>query len=145
MNIPPGPNGLPILGDLNMFNDDAIFYILGLMEKYGKIFKINFGTRQITYLLGAKNLQYVLTDNAANFLNGPVGDLLGRPIYGDGVVFMDGMAHKQARRMMQPAFHKKRVESYMETMVDETQHFLQTWSGEVNIAHAMHQLTLNIV
>ena len=145
LRLPPGPPGFPLLGDLRMFDDKAIEYIISLIKQYGNFFTIAFGPRKLVYMVGPRYNQYILVDNVSNFLNSTVGDLMGGPIYGDGVLFLDAAPHKQARRMMQPAFHKKRVETYLETMVDQTEKMIAGWSGEVDISRVMHQLTLNIV
>jgi len=51
------------------------------------------------------------------------------------------------RRLVQPAFHKHRIETYAETMVQLTQEELATWQPyqEINIAQAMQRLTLRII
>jgi cytochrome P450 len=141
----PGPRGLPILGDPKMFDETSINYIISLIAQYGNIFSVDFGPRRLIYLVGPKYLQYVLADNVSNFLNHPVGELMGGPIYGDGVLFLDAASHKQARRMMQPAFHKKRVESYVEVMIATTAALLATWKDQIVINRQMHELTLQIV
>jgi len=67
-------------------------------------------------------------------------------LLGDGLLTIDGEFHRQQRRLVQPAFHKHRIEAYAETMVQLTQEELATWqpSQEINIAQAMQRLTLRI-
>ena len=50
-------------------------------------------------------------------------------------------------RLVQPAFHKKRVENYADDMVRYTLEMVETWrpNQEIDIAHAMQALTLRIV
>src|SRR5574337_1797438 len=40
---------------------------------------------------------------------------------------LDGEVHRQHRRLMMPAFHKKRIELYSRTMVALTEETLNNW------------------
>ena len=66
---------------------------------------------------------------------------------GDGLLTSDGDFHRQQRRLVQPAFHEKRVESYADVMVQFTQKMLETWQAgtEIDIAQSIQQLTLRII
>jgi cytochrome P450 len=68
-------------------------------------------------------------------------------LLGDGLLTVDGEYHRQQRRLVQPAFHKHRVEAYAETMVQMAQEELATWQPyqELNIVQSMQRLTLRII
>jgi cytochrome P450 len=70
-----------------------------------------------------------------------------RLLLGDGLLTIDGEFHRQQRRLVQSAFHKHRIETYAETMVQLTQEELATWQPYqvINIAQAMQRLTLRII
>ncbi|MFL5807176.1 MAG: cytochrome P450, partial [Roseiflexaceae bacterium] len=61
-----------------------------------------------------------------------------------GLPTMNGDLHRRQRRLLQPAFHRQQVETYRDTMVAITQHFLDRWPiGHVlDIVNEMHQITL---
>src|SRR5207237_7092613 len=51
-----------------------------------------------------------------------------------GLTAMNGPKHVQQRRLMMPAFHRRRVESYHATMVRLTERALAGWqAGEVRL------------
>jgi cytochrome P450 len=64
-----------------------------------------------------------------------------------GVVYMNGERHKQQRRLIMPAFHKKEIDNYASDMIDQTQRLLDSWRpGQVvNLADQMTSLTKSIV
>jgi cytochrome P450 len=68
-------------------------------------------------------------------------------VLGDGLLTTDGDFHRQQRRLIQPAFHKQRVEAYAGIMVQHAQEMLDEWQpGEsIDVARAMRDLTLRIV
>src|SRR5262249_38416360 len=70
-----------------------------------------------------------------------------RLLLGDGLLTIDGDFHRQQRRLVQPAFHKRRVESYAALMVCHTRELLDEWQpgAQLDIARAMQELTLRIV
>lgn len=63
-----------------------------------------------------------------------------------GIFSMNGDKHKQQRRLMMPAFHKKRIESYRDDMVDITRRMLDGWmlNTERDLYEDLMQLTLEI-
>lgn len=64
-----------------------------------------------------------------------------------GLFAANGDEHKQQRRLLMPAFHKARVESYRDAMVEAAEEVLARFRpGEVrDIALDMNELTLRIV
>jgi cytochrome P450 len=63
---------------------------------------------------------------------------------GNSLVNSDGEFWKQQRKLMQPAFHHNRIQSYAETMVDYTVKLMESWGDEVDIDVEMMNVTLRI-
>ena len=63
----------------------------------------------------------------------------------------EGASWLKQRRLMQPAFHRKRIAHFGETMTDETQKLLAAWQAEasrgkpLDVSREMMRLTLAIV
>jgi cytochrome P450 len=70
-----------------------------------------------------------------------------RELVGDGLLTRDEPAHKERRRMLQPAFHRAQVASYAEMMVAETVRTAESWQPDatLDIPAEMKRLTLAIV
>ncbi|MCA1556526.1 MAG: cytochrome P450, partial [Acidobacteria bacterium] len=68
-------------------------------------------------------------------------------LLGEGLLTSEGEHHRRQRRLAQPAFHRKRIESYGAVMVDYAARTGARWhDGEtLDITHEMMRLTLSIV
>ena len=69
------------------------------------------------------------------------------PVLGNGLLTSNGPLHATQRRLIQPAFHRGRIEAYQETMAAETARMLDRWrvGQTLDFSAAMHDLTLAIV
>jgi cytochrome P450 len=144
--LPPGPKPRPFVGNMLEFRRDQLGYLQALERLYGKMTTIYIGKFPIVIFFRPEHVRYVLTENPRNFTNREVAESL-RQLVGDGLLTIDGEAHRQQRRMVQPAFHKKRVESYANVMVQYGTEMLERWhAGEkMDMAREMQALTLRIV
>ncbi|PYT87263.1 MAG: cytochrome P450, partial [Acidobacteria bacterium] len=70
-----------------------------------------------------------------------------RHVFGDGLLTSEGDFWLRQRRLAQPAFHRARIASYAETMVQYAQRMLETWRGgeERDVHREIMRLTLKIV
>src|SRR5256714_14834378 len=108
--LPPGPKGLPFLGNVLQFRHDQLNYLHELQRTYGNMATIYIGNTPIVLLFRPEHVRYILTENPRNFTSREVAEGL-RQLIGDGLITIDGETHREQRRLLQPAFHKKRVES----------------------------------
>ena len=146
--FPPGPKGLPIVGNALQFQRNPLQFVREMQTTYGNMATIHLNGSPIVLLFRPEYIRYVLTEQPKNFTkaNRRGGPNL-RAFLGDGLLTIEGDFHRQQRRLVQPAFHKRRVESYAGTMVQQAQEMLAEWQPgtELNIASAMQQLTLRII
>ncbi len=68
-------------------------------------------------------------------------------LVGNGLITSEGELWLRQRRMLQPFFHRKTVESYIPRMLERIDLHLQTWGTEkiVDIPSEMSKLTLEIL
>jgi Cytochrome P450 len=68
-------------------------------------------------------------------------------LLGDGLLTTDGDVHRRQRRLVQPAFHRQRVESYGDTMAQRAEELAGRWrdGSTVDVLAEMMGLTLVIV
>lgn len=145
--IPPGPPALPLLGNIVSFVRNPLDFMLENYRRYGDVIRIDLLGIKGAALHGADANRFVLVDNAANFLVEPLIDRVrARWIVGHGLLFIDDPEHKIQRRLVMPAFHRKRIEQYSEVMRRSTEEMLGEWRpGQVlDIGKQMHHLALVI-
>jgi cytochrome P450 len=167
--LPPGPKGLPLLGNVIPFRQNQLSYLLHLQKTYDRMATISIGTTPIIMFFRPEHVRYVLVENPGNFTNKEVagglvfGNLLVlsllapnattkvaegfREFVGDSLLSTDGVFHDKQRRLIQPAFSKKRVDSYAEMIVSYTRDTMARWQPhtEINIADDMEALILRII
>ncbi len=148
--IPPGPRGKPIIGNLREFRSD----ILGLLETstraYGEIVHFRVGPREIFLLNDPYYIQHVLQTNSRNYRKG-MALVRSKILLGEGLLTSEGDFWLQQRRLIQPAFHRKRIAAFGQIMTDCTLEMMTQWQSYIEVhqpltmAEEMMGLTLNIV
>ena len=145
--LPPGPKGNLILGVMPEFNRDT----LGFIERarnHGDVVRMRFLYLTAYFLYHPDDIEYVVSTNAKNFIKSrSLRSPLFQRLVGNGLLTSEHEEWKRQRRLAQPAFHRQRISSYGEVMVDYAQRALETWQeGEVHDIHRdMMRLTLEIV
>ncbi|MDX2378816.1 MAG: cytochrome P450 [Acidimicrobiia bacterium] len=99
-----------------------------LYERWGPIVDVGYRyPLDMVYLFGPEANQLILHDRPENFL---WGDALSTLIPVNGptaLVVTDGDEHARRRRLVQPAFAKRRVDAHLELIVEEADRMLESW------------------
>ncbi|GAC1636705.1 MAG: cytochrome P450 [Ktedonobacteraceae bacterium] len=144
--FPPGPRRLPYIGNLLSLRRDPLGYIQQLQRTYGNMATIYLGKNPLVLLFKPEYVRSVLVENPRNFSNAGVASD-DENLSSEGLLTIDGEKQRQQRRAVQPAFHKKYVESYATVIEQYTQELLETWhAGDtIDMSSTMQQLTLRII
>jgi cytochrome P450 len=124
--FPPGPVQ-PSLRRTREFVRNPLPILLEAYEQYGPVFSIRVLHAPVVFMIGPEANHYMTVSHAENFRwrDGGMGDLI--PLLGDGLLTIDGTAHRTARRIMLPAFHRKRILAAGETMLAEARRAIDSW------------------
>lgn len=143
----PGPKGLPVLGSLPSFMGDVLRFVVEMREAYGAIARYKLLSYDVYQLNDPDYIQEVLVGQAEKFRKGDLDKAILSISMGNGLVVNDGDSHRYQRKLMQPAFHTRRIENYAQIMSDYTGDMLRDWERQttLNIHRAMTDLTLRIV
>ncbi|XP_035535900.1 cytochrome P450 2G1-like [Morone saxatilis] len=97
--LPPGPSGLPIIGNLHQLDKKAPFKtLLKLSETYGPVMTLYLGSQRIVVLAGYDAVKEALVDQADDFTGrGPIPFLM-RATKGYGLAISNGERWRQLRR-----------------------------------------------
>src|SRR6267378_2549997 len=145
--LPPAIKGSFIQGVMPEFNRDA----LGFIERgrnYGDVVRMRFLYLTAYFLYHPEDIEYVLSTNAKNFIKSrSVRSPFFQRLVGNGLLTSEGEFWRRQRRLAQPAFHRQRISSYGDVMVDYTQRMISSWqAGEQRfIDRDMMRLTMEIV
>lgn len=159
----PGPKPVPVIGwrgNMLQFLRDPLTYLNNAYHTYGSVVAFARGGNSnllssvdhcpgTIFAFGAANNQAILTQpdvyqsspmSSTKLGHTPTTRLLS------GIFSMNGDKHRQQRRLMMPAFHKKRIETYRDDMAAMTDRMLESWqAGSQRDVHAdMMELTLQI-
>ncbi len=146
--LPPGPRKLPYIGNLLSLRQDPLGFLQQLQRTYGNMATIYIGKNPAVVLLRPEHVRYVLVEHPRDFSNRDVlQDDNNGGFASEGLLTIDGEKHRQQRRAVQPAFHKKHVEGYASIIEQYTLELLKTWypGDRLDMSRAMQELTLRIV
>ena len=108
------------------FARDPIGLLTRTAEKNGDICYFKFGPWR-AYLLNHPDLiQEVLSGQPQNFHKEPALQIT-KSILGEGLLNSEEELHKRQRRLIQPAFHRQRVATYGEIMVEKALGISRDW------------------
>src|SRR5256884_1265279 len=145
---PPGPKGSPIMGVMREFNRDSLGFIERCARDHGDVVWMRFLYVPALFLYHPNDIEYVLSTNSKNFIKSmSLRSNFFQRLVGNGLLTSQGEEWKRQRRLSQPAFHRERVASYAQVMVDYTKRLTAKWiEGENRDVHPdMMRLTLEIV
>ncbi len=125
---------------------DPLAVMSGLHRRHGDLVHFRIGPQRVFVVLRADLIREVLVRHQKSFKKGP-GFEAARIVLGDGLLTSEGDFHLRQRRMLQPAFHRRRVAAYAGIMVDEATRVGDSWEdGQVrNVAVDMSGLALRVV
>lgn len=148
--LPPAVPGVPVVGNLIDLRRDQINFFLQSQRQYGDIIRLKIVSRWLYLVSDPDAIKHILQDNNRNYIKGR-GVRKLKPALGDGLLTSEGDFWRRQRRLAQPAFHRRQIESFAETMTTTTNARLAEWDTAVtdqmplNISDQMMRLTLDIV
>lgn len=135
--LPPGPAGVPVLGNARELRADIIQTILDGWRAHGDIVRFRIPGVAI-YVLGHPDYaKHVLQDNHQNYPKIPMVDNKFKRVSGEGLLTSGGSFWLRQRRIMQPVFHRQRIAGYAKLMTDATQRVLDRWAGAAQSGQAL--------
>ena len=142
----PGPRGVGAALTTVRFFERPLDSFEVMRSKYGDISQLNVMGDRLVILCDPAMIETVLVEKAAIMQKDSVlRDL--KVLLGEGLLTSEGEFWKKQRRAIAPAFQRRHVNAYADTMVRLTREHLQEWqSGEHGDVHErMMRLTLKIV
>ncbi|MEZ6188994.1 MAG: cytochrome P450 [Planctomycetota bacterium] len=140
---PPGPTGLPFLGNSLNYARDPLGTLSDLAREYGDIAHSRYAGADVFLVVQPAAIEHVLVKNRANYQKDRFLRSL-RDVLGDGLLTSEGERWKADRKLMAPAFTPRRIHAYAGTMVACAREAEASWEDEVDVTEAMTRLTLEV-
>lgn len=141
-----GDPGLPLLGHTLGALADGLSMARRGYERFGPISWTNVISLKIVSVLGPEGIGTVLANKDKAFVNAEGWETFIGPFFERGVMLMDFEEHHHHRRIMQQAFKRDRLVTYLDMMNPAITRGIGTWQpgGEFLMYPALKQLTLDI-
>lgn len=144
--------GVPVLGNLPAFGRDPVGTLERGWRQLGDLFVMQIGPRQLHVVSNPNTAHAVLVDGWRTFTRPRevLGGTLLTPLLGHSVLTTDGESWLSKRRLMQPVFHRQRIQHMGDQMAEAGVAMLKRWEAQpagapVNFSAEMKLVTLDII
>lgn len=146
---PPGPAGGLVLGSMREIEKDSLGFFVRGAQRYGDVYRFRMLFWKVVFINHPEPIQRVLQDNDHNYDKATFDYDLLRPVVGNGLLTSDGDFWFHQRRLVQPAFHRKKLAGFADMISDEASAMVGRWrNGQTpepfKVADEMTRLTLGI-
>jgi len=124
--LPPGPKSKFPLSHLFSFRKDIIGFLRNIASEYGDIAHFNIGPIRIVLLNHPDYIKEVLSTHHKKFIKGRPLEM-AKSLLGEGILTSEGEIHRSHSRIIQPAFHRKKIESYIPVITECTNRITDKW------------------
>src|SRR5262249_7368552 len=111
------PKGHFFLGHLPAFQEDPLSLLMEL-DGCGDFVRAQFGPFPVYFAFHPDVIHRIRAEARKNFKKPRRSKRALRKSVGNGLLTSDGDFWKRQRKLAQPAFHARRIESYAQVMVD---------------------------
>jgi cytochrome P450 len=147
LHLPPAAKGRWPMATALALRRDQLGFFTRMQRQHGNAVSIELPRGGRLFLFSSPEaIERILVGHAANYTSREINQP-SMPFLGDGLLNIDGELHRAQRALVQPAFSRRRVESYADIMLRYTEDHLAGWRRDrvVDMHVEMQRLTLRIV
>src|SRR5436190_1165411 len=140
-----------LLGPSYYARQNALLWISNWAKEYGDIFRLKSPVGQATVVTSPASARQVLADHYAHYQQKSQPYDVLRILMGNGLVNSEGEFWRGQRKLVQPAFHRRRLDALFVMMVERATDCVArlapvaAGSRGVDLAPLFSQLTLDII
>lgn len=147
--LPPGPKGNFLFGDVVAVRKDVLTYFKNNVKEYPGISRVRLGNYYYVHVSEPAYIEHVFLNADKRYIKGRDNRNL-KFLLGNGLLTNDGDFWLKQRRLMQPIFHKQRLQGFVATMAECARKLADDWEQNIRVQvtdmHSeMMKLTLEIV
>jgi cytochrome P450 len=137
------PGRVPGLGHLPRLVRDPFGFFVSLAD-VGEVVTILIGRKPVHLITTPRLVRSVLLAGGDVFRRGRVFEKAAKT-FGGGVIVAEGEAHRRQRRLMQPAFGRHRIASYVPEMRDAVERGVAKWRPGtlLDIPRVTHEMAVD--
>jgi cytochrome P450 len=133
VQLPPGPRGLPWLGNALQYARDPLGFLTRCARKYGDVVRLAAPGQTFYQLNHPRDIETVLRGQHQNFHKWQPLRATAR-LFGSGLLTNEGDSWKQQRKLCNPSLQSRQVQTYSPAMVEHTCRLLEGWKpGQVRV------------
>lgn len=146
----PALEGLPLLGNLRTEGSVRLDAMMRASLEIGHVVRFELPWITAHMLTHPDHVEEVLVTRHRAFDKRTRGYDKLRELLGQGLLTSDGDFWLRQRRIAAPAFHKRRIDGFAQTMAESTHEMVERWSrecasgGDIDVSAEMMRLTLRI-
>lgn len=147
MKLPNGPKQ-PRLLQLIQWIANPLSVLDTCHQRYGDTFTLRLASFEpIVFLSHPQAIQQIFTADAQQFDSGRTNGIIS-PLVGErSLLLLDGALHQRQRRLIMPAFHGERMQTYSQIICESAKQVASQWTiGEpFEVRTAMQDITLEVI
>lgn len=146
MSIPKVKTSNLLLGELKDYVSDPLVFLMNQQKENGDVFKFRLAYRYLNFVNKPEYVKQILQKNHTSFVKSLAYRKL-KLLLGNGLFTNEGESWLENRRLIQPAFHGKRIQAYFEIIkfhAYQLSTLLET-KKEIDVGHQSTNSTLNII
>lgn len=133
-------HGVSFLKHMSFMRRDLVGYLTRLQEQYGAVWRTPFGKFGIVSMVGPDALEFVLKNRDGVFSSKLGWEPFIGKVFPGAIMAMDGDAHRYQRRIMQVAFRKSALKTYLDQMGPAIDFGIDAWLPKGDGAAATRQM-----
>jgi len=147
VSYPPGPRGLPVIGNTVELSRDIFAFFEQLRDEYGRVARYEvFGT-DACMVAHPDAIQQILLDEHEVFEKGEVLTRNLADAMGEGLFVTGGDQWQNQRTQVQPAFYRERLNTYVPEMRASAEQTVEQWRDGmvIDVNDAMTATTMDVL
>ncbi|WP_330633184.1 cytochrome P450 [Halocatena halophila] len=145
---PPGPDGLPVIGNTFALMRDVFSFYERLAQEYdGDVARYRAAGDTAYLLTNPDYVAQVLVTDAPRFVKGEMQQRQIGSAFGEGMLLAEYDDWRDQRTTAQPAFYRDRIEAYAPVAVSHAEAMMTEWDDAetIKVHDAMTELTLSVL
>ena len=146
-NLPAGYSLFQTTLKSNEFLNNPIKFISKSMVAFSGTYSAVLGNRKLILTQNPEFINYILKENHRNYKKSELATKRATNFFGKGLLFSNGDYWLKQRRLIQPAFHREKLQGLYNLIIKSIDDYLLEFPIGINIdIHPLvHQLSFNII